>query len=132
MSSSDENTKESGSLEAYRSKHPEQFSKAEETALHGCVKMHIFSPSGRVIYTVVGRSEEEFIDPSKPFCSCKDFFFGVLGGRNETCYHLLSYEIAKEASRLDRIVLHDEEFGSFVGLLANDITSRANSRERSS
>lgn len=101
-----------------------QFRRAIATVSKGCVKAHVFSPSGRVIYTVVGRSGEEFIDPDKPFCSCKNFFFGVLGGRNQTCYHLLSYAIAREADRLDRIELHDEEFEAFTNLLIQDLTHR--------
>jgi len=92
--------------------------------LNGCVKVHIFSPSGRVIYTVVGRSGEEFIDPFKPFCSCKNFFFGVLGGRNQTCYHLLSYQLAKESGMFDKIDLHDEEFESFTRFLVGDLAEK--------
>ena len=101
-----------------------QFDKALDAVLDGCVKMHIFSPSGRVIYTVVGRSGEEFIDPVKPFCSCRNFFFGVLGGRNQTCYHLLSYEVAKEAGMFDRICMHDEEFEYFTRLLVRDLVDK--------
>ena len=101
-----------------------QFNRAIDTVLNGSVKMQVFSPSGRVIYTVVGRSGEEFIDPFKPFCSCKNFFFGVLGGRDQTCYHLLSYEIAKESGMFDRICLHDEEFESFTKFLAHDLMDK--------
>ena len=101
-----------------------QFDRAIDTVLDGCVKMHVFSPSGRVIYTVVGRSGEEFIDPFKPFCSCKNFFFAVLGGRNQTCYHLLSYQVAKESDRFDKIGLHDEEFESFTRFLVHDLADK--------
>ena len=101
-----------------------QFDRAIEAVLNGCIKMHTFSPSGRAIYTVVGRSGEEFIDPFKPFCSCKSFFFGVLGGRNQTCYHLLGYEIAKESERLDKVNLHDEELESFTRFLIHDLADK--------
>ena len=103
--------------------HRGQFEKAIETVLTGSVKAHVFLPSGRVLNTVVGRSGEEFIDPVKPFCSCKNFFFGVLGGRNGTCYHLLSYSIAEEAGKLDKVRMHDEEFESFVSLLIHDLVA---------
>jgi predicted nucleic acid-binding Zn finger protein len=119
-----ETKEEFASRFARHSRHAGQFSRAIDTVLNGCVKMHVFSPSGRAIYTVVGRSGEEFIDPFKPFCSCKNYFFGVLGGRNQTCYHLLSYEVAKEAGRLDKVDLHDEEFESFTRLLVHDLTTR--------
>ncbi|MDA4122870.1 MAG: hypothetical protein OK456_06805 [Thaumarchaeota archaeon] len=98
-----------------------QFERAIDAVLGGCVKEHVFSPSGRTVYTVVGKGGEEFIDPEKPFCSCKNFFFGVLGGRNQTCYHLLGYAIARDAGRLDKVGFHDEEFESFIALLLRDL-----------
>jgi predicted nucleic acid-binding Zn finger protein len=98
-----------------------EFERAIETVLDGCVKRHSFVPSGRTLYTVVGRSGEEFIDPDRPFCSCKQFFFRVLGGKAETCYHLLSYEIAKEAQLFDEVGFDDEEFGDFLRMLTFDL-----------
>ena len=124
MDPSKETREEFASSFAHYSRHLGQFNRAIDAVLNGCVKMHVFSPSGRVIYTVVGRSGEEFIDPFKPFCSCKNFFFGVLGGRNQTCYHLLSYTVAKESERFDRIELHDEEFESFTRFLVHDVTNK--------
>ena len=109
---------------AKHSKHPAQAKRAAEAVSRGCAKLHLFSPSGRIIYTVVGRSGDEFIDPFRPFCSCKNFFFRVLAGRNETCYHLLTYEAAERLSRFDRIIMHDEEFESFTRLLAQDLIDR--------
>ena len=103
------------------SKHQGQFNRAIEAVLDGCVKKHLFMPSGRTLYTVIGRSGEEFMDPHRPFCSCKDFFFRVLGGQIETCYHLLSYEIAKEAQLFDEVIFNDDEFRTFLGLLTLDI-----------
>jgi len=103
--------------------------KATEAALNRCVKKHLFTPSGRAIFTVVGRSGDEFIDPDKPFCSCRHFFFRVLGGRDTTCYHLLAYEIAKKSQNLALIELHDEEFGSFLRLLALDLIDHSRDKE---
>ena len=124
MGQSRESKEEFASRFAHYSRYLGQFNRAIDAVLNGCVKMHVFSPSGRVIYTVVGRGGEEFIDPFKPFCSCKNFFFGVLGGRNQTCYHLLSYEVAKESEKFDKISLHDEEFESFTELLVHDLTDK--------
>ncbi len=103
--------------------------KAAEAVLEGCVKIHFFTPSGRVLFTVVGRSGDEFIDPDKPFCSCRHFFFRVLGGRDLTCYHLLAYEMAKESKKFDRVEMHDEEFGTFLKLLASDLLDNARDKE---
>lgn len=98
-----------------------QLDKAIEAVLDGCVKQHSFVPSGRTLYTVVGRSGEEFIDPVRPFCSCKHFFFRVLGGRDRSCYHLMSYEIARETGLFDSIHFKDEEFGTFLRMLTFDL-----------
>jgi len=106
---------------AVTSDHPGHLKKATDAVLDGCVKKHVFGPSGRVLFTVVGRSGDEFIDPEKPFCSCRHFFFRVLGGRDRICYHLLAYEMAKEAQRFDQVEMHDEEFGVFLRLLASDL-----------
>ena len=103
--------------------------KAAEAVLAGCVKKHVFTPSGRTLFTVVGRTGDEFIDPEKPFCSCRHFFFRVLGGRDPTCYHLLAYKIAKETQRFDQVEMHDEEFGSFLKLLASDLVGHARDKE---
>ncbi len=114
---------------AHSSNHPGHLKKAAEAVLDGCVKRHVFNPSGRVLFTVVGRSGDEFIDPEKPFCSCRHFFFRVLGGRDLTCYHLLAYEMAKQAQRFDNVEMHDEEFGGFLRLLASDMIAYSRDKE---
>ena len=60
-----------------------QFERAIEAALGGCVKRHVFLPSGRYVYTVVGSNADEFIDPDKPFCSCESYFYGVLSDEGQ-------------------------------------------------
>lgn len=95
--------------------------RAVRAVVEGCVKRHEFMPSGRVIHTVVGKAGEEFIDPDRPFCSCKNFFFRVLGGQSDTCYHLLSYKIARESQLFDTVTFDDEEFRTFLGLLTLDL-----------
>jgi predicted nucleic acid-binding Zn finger protein len=111
------------------SDHPSHLKRAAEAVLDGCVKRHVFVPSGRTLYTVVGRSGDEFIDPEKPFCSCRHFFFRVLGGRDRTCYHLAAYEMARGSKAFSSVEFHDEEFGSFLRLLASDLMSSARDKE---
>ncbi len=98
-----------------------QFKKAIEAAFGGCVKRHLFLPSGRSIYTVVGSNADEFIDPEKPFCSCESYFYGVLGAKVKYCYHILSYKIADESSLVQEVRFDDEEYDTFMGLLASDV-----------
>ena len=45
------------------------------------VKLHIFEPSQRKIWTVVGKGEEYWIDPEGGYCSCPGFYFGKLNGK---------------------------------------------------
>ena len=90
-------------------------------ATAGGVKVHRFHPSGRVILTVVGHLGDEFIDPDKPYCSCSHFFFRVLSGRDELCYHLLSYKIAVESNSVKFVDFDDEEYGQFFSSLVTDV-----------
>ena len=101
--------------------HHDHLKKATEAVREGCVKKHVFVPSGRTLFTVVGRNGDEFIDPAKPFCSCRHFFFRVMGGKDSTCYHLLAYNMATRTRHLVEIEMHDEEFGTFLKLLASDL-----------
>jgi predicted nucleic acid-binding Zn finger protein len=98
-----------------------QFEKAVEAALGGCVKRHVFLPSGRHIYTVVGSNADEFIDPEKSFCSCESHFYGVLGAKVKHCYHILSYKIADESQLVREVRFDDEEYDQFMRLLASDV-----------
>jgi predicted nucleic acid-binding Zn finger protein len=105
----------------YRSDNHTQFEKAVEAAFRGCVKKHVFLPSGRTIYTVVGSNADEFIDPKSFFCSCESYFYGVLGGRINCCYHILSYMIADETGLVRELKFDDQEYDAFLRLLALDV-----------
>ena len=108
----------------HRSTSQKYLERAVDAVLQGRVKKHIFAPSGRILYTVVGRNGDEFIDPEKPFCSCEHFFFRVLGAKGQTCYHLLAYSIADETNLFHRFEFHDEEFSLFLKLLSSDLLAR--------
>jgi predicted nucleic acid-binding Zn finger protein len=103
------------------SKHPSQFKRAIDAAFGGSVKKHVFLPSGRFIYTVVGSNADEFIDPEKSFCSCESYFYGVLSGNAKYCYHILSYRIADESRLIQEVRFDDEEYDAFVRSLASDV-----------
>ena len=113
--------------EALRSESPEflkygsKLDKAIDTVLAGGVKEARFLPSGRRLVSVVGRLGDEFIDPERPYCSCSNFFFRVVGGREEVCYHLLSYKIASKAGRVDVIEFSDDEYGPYFTATVRDV-----------
>ena len=106
---------------ARRAADKKQLEKAVDAALSGSVKKHVFVPSGRSVYTVVGSNADEFIDPDRWFCSCESYFYGVLGNKVNQCYHLLSYEIATESGLVREVEFGDEEYDGFLRLLAGDV-----------
>ncbi|MDA4111195.1 MAG: hypothetical protein OK439_01545 [Thaumarchaeota archaeon] len=88
------------------------------------VKLHRFLPSGITVWTVVGRDRDFFIDPGlenhRPYCSCNDFHFRVLGGLIPECYHLLAARTASENEMYSVIEFSDEEFPGFLRALISD------------
>jgi predicted nucleic acid-binding Zn finger protein len=121
MPKTDGSREELASRFARYSEHQNQFEKAIEAASGGCVKRHTFLPSGRSIYTVVGSNTDEFIDPEKSFCSCESYFYGVLSTKVKYCYHILSYKIADESGLIREVQFDDEEYDTFMRLLASDV-----------
>jgi predicted nucleic acid-binding Zn finger protein len=95
--------------------------RATELANTRCVKIHKFIPSGRSICTVVGKESEELVDPLKQLCTCGDFFYRVLTGKTDVCYHLLAYKIAEENELFEIIEFDDSEYFSFMKALLEDL-----------
>jgi len=103
------------------SKYGKKFDRALATVLAGGVKESRFQPSGRRLLTVVGNLGDEFIDPEGPYCSCSDFFFKVVGGKDEVCYHLLSHRIASKAGMVDVVEFSDEEYPQVLRAVVADV-----------
>jgi predicted nucleic acid-binding Zn finger protein len=102
-------------------KHGKKFDKALDAVLAGSVKECRFEPSGRRLYLVVGTLGDEFIDPERPYCSCSNFFFRVQAGREELCYHLLSYAMAAKAGLVDVVKFSDEEYAPYLAAAVGDV-----------
>jgi len=98
-----------------------QFKKAIASTFSGCVKSHIFLPSGRRVWTVVGSNADEFIDPDESYCTCESYFYGVLGNKIPLCYHILSYRMAARSGLVREVRFDDEEYDVFMRLLASDV-----------
>ena len=93
----------------------DRFTKALQAIEEGRVRKHVFSPSGRLVWTVVGEEREYQILPLATFCSCNDFYFRVLSHEASLCYHLLAQKIAEA---LDRYVLLAGDDGDYTTLLS--------------
>jgi predicted nucleic acid-binding Zn finger protein len=102
-------------------KYGKKLDKAIDTVLAGGVKESVFLPSGRKVITVVGTLGDELIDPERPYCSCSNFFFRVLGAAEETCYHLLSHRIATKMGKVDTVRFSDEEYGPYLAATIGDV-----------
>jgi predicted nucleic acid-binding Zn finger protein len=82
----------------------------------GSVKLHLFLPSGKDLWTVVGKEGEYWVDPEISFCSCKDYYFVTLSG-GELCYHLKSANRAVEEG-IDAVEFSDDDYSGFIRALA--------------
>ncbi len=92
------------------------------------VKKHVFFPSGKALWTVVGREGDFLVDlntgeSGRDYCSCGDFHFRVLSGIVPECYHLMAARQALKLRKFTVIELSDEEFGPFLKLLLRDLFS---------
>jgi len=84
------------------------------------VKLHLFEPSQKKIWTVVGKSKEHWIDPDAEYCSCLGYYFGRLNGKT-TCYHLESAYLAKKENKIETIRFSDDEYDDFLSGLVFDL-----------
>ncbi|MFQ6025173.1 MAG: hypothetical protein ACE5JT_01485 [Nitrosopumilaceae archaeon] len=98
----------------------ENSDKVESVISENRVKLHVFKPSGRKIWTVVGKENEHWLDPDLNFCSCEDFFFNTLNGGRE-CYHLKSAKIASKRKKVNVIRFSDDEYTNFVSAMISDL-----------
>lgn len=99
-----------------------KYQRALKLATTKSVKLHRFQPSGREIWTVVGREGDQLVDDTQPYCSCSHFHFRVIDGKDETCYHLLGLQMAKKLENYDEIRLADDEYITLLKHLVKDIT----------
>jgi predicted nucleic acid-binding Zn finger protein len=84
------------------------------------IKLHIFAPSQRKIWTIVGEKKEYWFDPEMNFCSCQSFYFNSIEGKRE-CYHLKSVSIAEKENKIELIKFSDDEFSNFILGLVTDL-----------
>lgn len=85
-----------------------RFTKAWEAVNEERVKKYVFSPSGRIVWIVVGRETEYQVMPAAGFCSCDDFYFRVMDREANICYHLIAQKIADTLGLYDKIEEEDE------------------------
>ena len=84
------------------------------------VKLHLFEPSNRKIWTVVGKENEHWLDLDLGYCSCEDYYYNAMEKGRE-CYHLKAIQSAQAQGKVEIINFSDFEFDAFMTALVNDI-----------
>ncbi len=96
--------------------------RVERIAYGKAVKLHVFMPSSRRVWTVVGRKHEYWVHPPH-FCTCKDYYFrarAVEGSEEKekvSCYHLKAVAMAEGSGMVDGVYFHDDEYYGFIRAL---------------
>lgn len=94
----------------------ERGEKAWELLRENRVKRYSFTPSGRVVWIVVGRGGDHLIYPDVGYCGCYDFYFSVMEGKALVCQHLIAQRLAQKLEWFDRV----EESEDLFDLLMED------------
>jgi predicted nucleic acid-binding Zn finger protein len=84
------------------------------------VKLHLFEPSNRKIWTVVGKENEHLLDLDLGYCSCEDYYYNAME-KGRQCYHLQAVKAATAQGKVETIKFQDSEFESFISALVQDI-----------
>ena len=85
------------------------------------VKLHLFEPSKRKIWTIVGKEKELWLDPTIGFCSCSGYYFSKMSDNKKECYHLETVRLAEKKQKTELIKFNDNEFGDFLKGLISDL-----------
>jgi len=79
------------------------------------IKLHIFEPSQRNIWTVVGTEKEYWFVPDLDYCSCPGYYF------NNECYHLDCFPLAMSQNQIASTTFSDDEYGHFIASLLSEL-----------
>ena len=71
-----------------------------------------------MIWTIVGKHHEYWIDLGLDYCSCNDYYFRTLSDQG-LCYHLV-YAKEKINSKVDTVRFSDSEYHDFVRAVISD------------
>ena len=84
------------------------------------IKLHLFEPSNRKIWTVVGKENEHWLDLDLEYCSCEDYYYNAME-KGRLCYHLQAVQSAMKQDKVETIKFQDSEFESFIAALVQDM-----------
>ena len=73
-----------------------------------------FQPSGRLVWTVKGRTGEYQVMPESMFCTCDDYYFRVMDNKKQLCYHVIAQQLAEALGQYDTMELLDAQYAGLV------------------
>lgn len=86
------------------------------------LKEHLFLPSEKKIYTIIGNTDEYWIDLNLEYCSCDYFYYKSLStGKN--CQHLEALKYNK-IKTIDTIIFQDREYPVIIKAIIQDILNK--------
>ncbi len=94
--------------------------KIKLTVSESRIKLHVFEPSQRTIYSIVGKSKEYWVDPDGEYCSCNGYHYTPQDGK-KTCYHLDAVRLAASQNKIEVVRFSDSEFSEFIDGLISDL-----------
>jgi predicted nucleic acid-binding Zn finger protein len=99
----------------------QSFCLTSKTGLIGpnAIKVHVFRPSGRKVYTVIGKAKEYWTAPDLDFCSCRSFYFGALSS-GKPCYHLIGVRKVIRQKSFLALDFVDYDYDRFIMAIISD------------
>lgn len=76
------------------------------------VKRYHFAPSGRIVWTVVGETDEYLIYEAVGYCHCTDFHLKF--DKGYICQHIIAQKIAEKKGRFERVEMKDGNCDQFM------------------
>ena len=96
-----------------------QTRRPQDTVDQGRIKLHLFRPSRRMIWTIIGIDNEYWTDLEIMFCSCKSYYYKSVSSV-QSCYHLESLALSITQNKFERIEFHDSDYDGFISALISD------------
>ena len=91
-----------------------RFNQAMELVDEEKVSKYVFSPSGRTIWVVAGKHGEYQVLPESMFCSCDDYFYRVMSGKKQVCYHIIAQQISEALGKYRTTDLADSSYAQIT------------------
>lgn len=91
-----------------------RFNQAMELVEEEKVSKYVFSPSGRTIWVVAGKHGEYQVLPESMFCSCDDYFFRVMSGKKQVCYHIIAQQMGEALGKCRTTDLADSNYAQIT------------------